>query len=333
MGLKLLDCTLRDGANVVGGGFDAETTDLVLKALTENKVSAIEYGHPSGIGGNEGSSKKAPLSDDEYLALAVPYLGRGTEIGMFAQPKWSLEPQIKKAAKAGLNFLRVGCNAGSGDTAEAAVKNTRNAGMTVRFSMMKAYVLTTEELAEEAFRLQNYGAQSITIMDSAGTMTPEMVRRYVSTLNSALDVPVGFHGHNNLGLSAANSLAALESGARELDACLMGMARSAGNTAIEVLLALLQRDGKMMGVNFRGLLSFIENVLAAKVPGYHAPVAPLDLILGLAGCHSNYLKRFKAVAEAEKADLYDLIIAVSAEDRGNPSDDLLIQKARSLKAK
>ena len=111
----------------------------------------------------------------------------------------------------------------------------------------------------------------------------------------------------------------------------MGMARSAGNTATEVLVSVLQRDGMLKNVDFRGLLNFIESDLAARVPGYHAPVVPLDLILGVAGCHSNYLKRFKASAESNDVNLYDLILQVSAQDRSNPSDALLQSVADSLK--
>ena len=74
MTLKLLDCTLRDGANVVGGGFDAATTTAVLGALVRAHVSAIEYGHPSGIGGNNGSSKHAPLSDDVKAGFNLTHL-------------------------------------------------------------------------------------------------------------------------------------------------------------------------------------------------------------------------------------------------------------------
>lgn len=331
MTLKLLDCTLRDGANVVGGGFDAATTTAVLGALVRAHVSAIEYGHPSGIGGNNGSSKHAPLSDDEYLNLAKPYFGCGTEIGMFAQPKWSTKEVLARGAKAGLDFIRIGCNAGAGKKAEGTIKAARDLGLKVRFSMMKCYVLPPEQLAEEALMLQSFGAQSITLMDSAGTLTPDRVRRYISTVALTLGVPTGFHGHNNLGLSIANSLAAAESGACELDACLMGMARSAGNTATEVLVSILQREGFLKQVDFRGLLDFIETDLSHRVPQYHAPVMPLDLILGLSGCHSNYLKRFKTCAEQYNVDLYDLIISVSAQDRSNPSDDLLREVAATLK--
>ena len=331
MTLKLLDCTLRDGANVVGGGFDAATTSAVIGALVDARVSAIEYGHPSGIGGNEGSAKKAPLSDDEYLALAVPFLGRGTEIGMFAQPKWSTEPILRKAAKTGLNFVRVGCNAGSGKAAEGTIKAARGLGLTVRFSMMKCYVLSPRELAEEALMLQSFGAQSITLMDSAGTMTPNMVRNYVFTVAEALDVPTGFHGHNNLGLSIANSLAAAESGARELDACLMGMARSAGNCATELIAAVLQRQGRLSYVDLDTLLNFIEKELEpAMAQDYHCPVKPLDLVYGYTGCHSNFYPNLSAVAEEKNVPLFKLIAAVCTVDRKSPSVELIRQIAGTL---
>ena len=59
-------------------------------------------------------------------------------------------------------------------------------------------------------------------------------------LVQAVEVPVGFHGHNNLGLSVANALAAVEAGAASLDGAIGGLARSAGNAPTEMLCAVLQ---------------------------------------------------------------------------------------------
>jgi 4-hydroxy 2-oxovalerate aldolase len=331
MALKLLDCTLRDGANVVGGGFDAETTSAVIGALVDAGVSAVEYGHPSGIGGNNGSLITAPLSDDQYLELAKPFLGRGTEIGMFARPRWATEDVLRKAARAGLDFVRVGCNAGKGKWTESTIKTARDLGMKVRYSVRKCYLLPPEELAEEALLLQKYGAQSITLMDSAGTLTPDQVREYVCTVSTALDIPTGFHGHNNLGMAMANTLTAIESGAREVDGCLMGMARSAGNTPTEVLVSVLQRRGLMKQVKFRSLLNFIDNSLSRRFPDYHPEVKPVDLILGLAGFHSDYVKRLRPVAEKYGVDLYDLILHVADKERAYPTDELIQSVAESMK--
>lgn len=81
--LKLMDCTLRDGANVVGKGFDAEITKIVLDILTKAGVDYIEFGNAGGIGAYEVAGFTNALTDDEYLELVRPYLGKGNHIGMF----------------------------------------------------------------------------------------------------------------------------------------------------------------------------------------------------------------------------------------------------------
>ena len=97
-----------------------------------------------------------------------------------------------------------------------------------------------------------------------------------------LSIPVAFHCHNNLGLSAANALAAWQNGAAILDCGLMGMARSAGNLATEVCVALMQRHGEMKDIDLFGMLDFIENRLqpAMAAHNYHNPISPTDLTLG-----------------------------------------------------
>ena len=61
--VRLLDCTLRDGANVVGIGFDEEITKIVLDILTESKVPIIEFGNAGGIGAYEVAGFTNALTD------------------------------------------------------------------------------------------------------------------------------------------------------------------------------------------------------------------------------------------------------------------------------
>ena len=82
MSVKLMDCTLRDGANVVGKGFDAEITDMVLDGLTAAGVPIIEFGNAGGIGAYEVAGFTQAETDDTYLEIAQKYLNRGSEIGM-----------------------------------------------------------------------------------------------------------------------------------------------------------------------------------------------------------------------------------------------------------
>lgn len=72
---------------------------------------------------------------------------------------------------------------------------------------------------------------------------------------------MGFHCHSNLGLSAANALAAAEHGADILDCGLLGMARSAGNMPTELAVALMHQQGKALDVDLYKLLEFEDQEL------------------------------------------------------------------------
>lgn len=327
--MTIMDCTLRDGANVVGKGFDATLTRLMLDGLTENGIRIIELGHALGLGVEDG----APLTDAQYFAIAREYADRA-ELGMFMGWKNGAEANIALAREGGLSFLRISANAGDGALARDAICRVKAAGLTARYSMMKAYVLSPEALAEEAALLEDNGADELTIMDSAGTMQPDEVSAYVRSLKGRVSVPVAFHGHNNLGLASANALAAHAAGADVLDCGLMGMARSAGNMATEVIVALMQQKGELQGIDLYGLLHFIEDrlmpVMAAH--GYVPAIAPIDLVYGLSGCHSSFASQLARVAADEGVDLFRLIVEVSKQDRKAPTDALMVETARELKA-
>ena len=330
--MKIFDCTLRDGANVVGNGFSAELTESMIKNLIACGITEIEFGNAKGIGSYDAGAV-APLTDLEYMKLAAPYAGQA-HLGMFLLAAYATEERVRQATEQGLNFLRVGAAAGDGEKAVAAVKMVKAAGLTCRYSMMKGYLLSAADLAKEAKLLEDAGADAITIMDSAGTMMPGEVTEYVKALKAAVSIPVGFHGHNNLGLSQANALAALKAGADEIDTGLLGMARSAGNCATELTAAMLVREGLFPEESFYRLLQYLDDELISAMDEYryHVAVSPVDLILGISGCHSSFLKLFRKVAEEEQVDVYQLIVQVSALDRKAPSEALMREVAANIKS-
>jgi len=332
MSVSLMDCTLRDGANVVGKGFSAEITDMVLDGLTACHVPIIEFGNAGGIGAYEVAGFTNAETDQTYLNVAQKYLNRGSQLGMFLNAKRYQEKNVSLAKESGLSFLRVGADAGDRDIAVQAIHDIKKAGLKAFYSAMKAYLLTPDQLAEEGKMLEQEGLDEITIMDSAGTMLPDQVAEYTRKLAQAVSIPVAFHCHNNLGLSAANAVVAYENGAAILDCGLMGMARSAGNLATELCVAIMHRYGQMQDIDLYGMLDFIDQRLqpAMDAHNYHNPVTPLDLVLGLSGCHSSLLKKFKAVAEEHQVNLYQLIVAGSARDQKSPSDELMAKTAAAL---
>ncbi|HWP51148.1 MAG TPA: 4-hydroxy-2-oxovalerate aldolase [Clostridia bacterium] len=328
--LMLMDCTLRDGANVVGKGFSAELTTMMIEGLIRSHIKTIEMGNAYGLGAYEANGFIAPLTDVAYLELVQPYLNKA-DIGMFIGVKNANEKNIALAAQYGLKFLRIGANAGDGTAALKGIELVKQYGMTCRYSLMKAYVLSLEELAQEAKMLAAAGLDEITIMDSAGTMLPDEAEAYARALSSVLSIPVAFHGHNNLGLSVANALAAVRGGATVLDCGLMGMARSAGNCATELAAAVFQRRGQLGYVDLFALLHFIEQELEpAMAKDYACPVKPLDLVFGLYGCHSNFYDVFAKVAAEKNVSLYRLIAETCKIDRKSPPKALIEQVADGL---
>ncbi len=329
--MRIMDCTLRDGANVIGKGFPSNLTKMMLEGLIASNIKLIEMGNCLGLGAYEANQSISPLTDKEYLELVQPYLSQA-EIGMFIGVKNVNQENVNLAKQYGIHFLRVGANAGDGKSACEGIRMIKSAGIKCFYSMMKGYIIGPAELAEEAKMLEDCGLDEITIMDSAGTMTPVQVREYVEKMTKCVSIPVAFHGHNNLGLSVANAMAASEAGAQILDCGLMGMARSAGNCATELAAAMLEREGILEGLDLIKLLHFIDEELepAMLEMGYHAPVKPLDLVYGMSGCHSSFERLFREVAEEMKVDLYRLIIDVSKINQKDPARELIVQVAGRL---
>lgn len=302
----------------------------MVQALLECGIDQIELGNAKGIGAYADGAT-APLTDLEYMQAVADFADKGS-LGMFLQAKYATKENVRQAAENGMKFLRIGTSAGDGAGAISAVKAVKEAGMCCRYSLMKAYICTPEELAEEARRLEEAGVDIITIMDSAGTMLPEEVTAYVKALKARISIPVGFHGHSNMGMAQANALAAVDAGAEEIDCGLLGMARSAGNCATELAAAAFLRRNELVGVDFYQLLQYLDATLipAMVAYDYRPAVKPLDLIMGLSGCHSSFAATFERIAEEEHVSLYQLIVKVSEIDRKKPPEELIRKIAKTF---
>lgn len=329
--MRFMDCTLRDGSNVLGKGFPADLTTLMLRGLIENGIQTIEYGNAGGIGAYA-LGNLAPLNDLEYLELAKPFVDKA-EIGMFLNAKRYREENVALAKEYGLKFLRIGAEPGMSELSIPIIKAVKKYGLTARYSLMKAYLATPEEASAEAKLLEAAGLDEITVMDSAGCMHPDEVAEYFDVLTAALKIPVMFHGHSNLGLAPANALAALEHGGAGVDCGLLGMARSAGNIPTELMVALLQQKGELPEIDFYGLMKFLDEELVPAMAkhGYKPALLPMDLILGLSGAHSSFLKTFRKVAEEEGVNAMQLVVETSKLNRRNPSEEQMRTVAKTLK--
>jgi hydroxymethylglutaryl-CoA lyase/(R)-citramalyl-CoA lyase len=117
-----------------------------------------------------------------------------------------------------------------------------------------------------------FGSAEIVLADTIGVAAPSQVRSLVERTRAQ-----GFHGHNTRNTGYANALAALEAGARVLDASIGGLGgcpyapRATGNVATEDLVYLLEAEGIETGVDLDGLVAtsvWLEGVLGRPLEGY-----------------------------------------------------------------
>lgn len=326
--LTLLDTTLRDGSYVVDFQFTARDTARIAGALDACGVPFIEVGHGVGLRASENPSMRAACTDAEYFAAAAAVVTRG-KWGVFAIPGIARIEDVDAAAQAGAGFIRIGTNVTEAETAAPFIARAKSHGLHVSANYMKTYALPPEAVGAAARRSAEAGADLVCVVDSAGGMLPEDVTAYVHGIQAVSDVPVGFHGHNNLGLAIANSLAAVEAGVAMVDTSLRGMGRSAGNAATEIFLLALKRRGGDLGLDPLALMDIAERHVDDMLRHYQQ-VDSIGIISGYAQFHSSFLGTVLAHAERHRVDPRELIVAVTREDKVNAPTELVEALAREL---
>src|SRR5690349_20537310 len=131
---------------------------------------------------------------------------------------------------------------------------------------MMSHMVEPAALAEQAAKLESYGALVVYTVDSAGALTPSAAAARVRSMRAGVSCAIGFHAHNDLGCAVGNTLAAIQEVATYVDGSLRGLGASAGNAATEVFLAAMQRDGYETGVDLFSLVDVAEDVVAPIMP-------------------------------------------------------------------
>ena len=323
--VSILDCTLRDGSYVVPGQFSAIDTARICAALESGGVREIEIGPGVGLGASD--LARGATSDEDYVCAATRTL-RVAKFGMFYIPGIGNTANLDMARANGMHFVRVGTNAHQYQAARAHIEHARRIGLRVSYNAMKSYLLDPAALLATMRDVTKWGAEAIYVVDSAGTLVPAEVKAYVRALVDELDVPIGFHGHNNLMLANANCLSAWEEGATLFDGTLQGIGRSGGNAQTEILAWTFERMNVATGLDVRRLLDSGERLIRPLMTPDGGGASSLNVVIGMAGFHSTYLDRVASAAAKFGVDLKDLILAVSKYDRVEPSP-VLIEKIAS----
>ncbi len=328
--IEILECTLRDGSYSIDFKFTLQDTVLLAKLLCDIGFKYLEVAHGVGLGAARAGKGQTPWPDEEAVRVAKSAVGDKALIGVFCIPGIATFDDMKRATDAGLDLVRIGQNAPVVETAVPYIKEAIKLEITPCVNFMKSYGVTAEDFGQRAKMIAEAGAEIIYVVDSAGGMFPDQIARYIDEARKNTNIPLGFHGHNNLSLAVANCIEAIKHGATFVDGTLYGLGRSAGNAPTEVLVAAL----KNMGYDIGPIDLFrVMDVAEAYMKPLINQVQMYDMMSVAAGYslfHSSFLPKVAKMARKHGVELRRLVAAMGKKDPVNCPDDVLEGLAQEL---
>lgn len=325
----LYDVTLRDGSHANRHGFTANFCSNYIDEAYHAGLRYLELGHGNGLGGS--SLHIGTLQDTEIWSTAQAKATQYNDLrlGVHVIPGLATFDDIDQAIGSGITVYRVACHCTEADTTETYIDYAVKRDQEVWGLLMMAHMSKPDQLAREAKKMESYGASRIVILDSAGALSPKLVSRIFSEISAVLDIPFGFHAHNNLHAAIANSLTAVSTGCSSIDVCARGYGAGAGNLALEAFAALLEKDGIQTKLNLNrliGLSQLIENHYSSSLPR----VDSLSTATGFHGVFSGFKPKILDAAAVFGVDPLDIITALGKAQVIAGQEDQIIAAAAEL---
>jgi 4-hydroxy 2-oxovalerate aldolase len=231
----------------------------------------------------------------------------------------------------GVSIIRIATHCTEADVSEQHFHLARDIGLeTVGFLMM-AHTQPPEVLAKQARIMADAGCQCVYVVDSAGAMVLEDVTDRVAALCAEVgpEVMVGFHAHENLSLSLANTMCAIRAGAVQVDGSTRRFGAGAGNTSTEAMAAVLERLGIRTGIDVLRLIDAAEDIVRPIMEG-EPTLDRLALIMGYAGVYSSFLKHAYRAAERYEVSGAEILLECGRQHLVGGQEDQIIQIASQL---
>lgn len=328
--VTLHDMTLRDGMHPKRHQMTLAQMKAVACGLDAAGVPLIEVTHGDGLGGSSVNYGFPAHTDEEYLSAVIPLMKRA-KVSVLLIPGIGTVDHLKMAHEMGVGTVRVATHCTEADVGEQHIRCSRELGLdTVGFLMM-AHMQTPEGLVKQAKLMESYGANCLYVTDSAGYMLPHDVKNLVGAVRQALkpETELGFHGHHNLAMGVANSIAAIEVGANRIDAAAAGLGAGAGNTPMEVLVAVCARMGIDTGVSVFGIQDVAED-LVVPMMDQMIRIDRDSLTLGYAGVYSSFLLFAKRAEKKYGVPARDLLVELGRRGMVGGQEDMIEDTAITM---
>lgn len=326
----IIDSTLRDGCHAIKHQLRKSTIEHYAKAAENARIPILVVGHGNGLGASSLQLGRSLLGDLEMLSLAKKNLVQ-TRLGAFFIPGFgTIKNDLLPAINIGIDVLMIASHCTEANITKEHIKFAKDRKIIVYGVLMMSHMANSKQLIQQAGLMQMYGADGVILMDSAGASLPSEVREKVIKLTKNLNIDVGFHAHNNLGLSIANSVIAVESGAKIIDGTTRGLGAGAGNCQLEVLIAVFNKMGIESGVDLLKLMDSSEEIISKIMPKAQE-ISALELTSGIAGVFSGFAPHARRAAKNFGVDVREILIELGRRKAVAGQEDYIVDIAYSLR--
>lgn len=330
--MRFFDSTLRDGSHAVKQQLSCKNIEDYCSRIDDVGMYTVIVGHGNGLGASSLQVGQAKENDLDMLRSAKKYL-KNTKLGAFLLPGFgTIADDLEPAFEIGLDLVCIASHCTEADVTKQHIKYTLDKGIEVYGVLMLQHTISDEAILEQMKKMESYGAKGIILMDSAGASLPHEVGRRIDYLVNRLSIPIGFHAHNNLGMTIANSVEAIVAGADIIDGTIRGFGAGAGNCQLEVIVAVLEKMGYKTGIDLYKAMDISEDVVkkfSDKIYG----ISGLNLISGIAGVFSSYASHVDNAAKAFGVDSRDIFIEMGKRKTVGGQEDIIVEVAADLVAK
>ncbi len=330
--IRITDSSLRDGSHHKRHQFTVDEVVSIVEALDDAGVPVIEVTHGDGLGGssfNYGFSK----TPEQELIKAAAKTAKRAKIAFLMLPGVGVKDDIRESADNGGSICRIATHCTEADVSIQHFGLARDLGLeTVGFLMM-SHTQPPEALAKQARIMADAGCQCVYIVDSAGALILEQTSDRIAALVAELgnDAQVGFHGHENLGLGVANSIAAVRAGALQIDGSVRRFGAGAGNTAVEAFAAVCDKLDIKTGIDVMKIVDAAEDVVRPTMPS-ECNLGRMEIMMGYAGVYSSFLKHAATQAERYKVSGAEILLRAGQRKLIGGQEDQLIDIALEIAA-
>lgn len=330
--VRITDTTLRDGSHAMSHQYTEQQVRDVVRALDSAGVRVIEVSHGDGLGGssfNYGFSGE----DEIKLVAAAADEAENARIAVLLLPGLGTVANLRQACDAGATVARIATHCTEADVSIQHFGAARDLGMETVGFLMLSHMIAPDALATQARIMVDAGCQCVYVVDSAGALLPDDARARVEALVAEVggQAQVGLHGHQNLCLGVANSLAAVQVGAKQIDGTLCALGAGAGNSPTEVLAAAFAKMGVRTGLDMSGLLAAATEVALPFIP--RLPWAERNAVVqGYAGVYSSFLLHAERAAERYGVPAHEILQRVGEAGYVGGQEDMIIDIAIQLAA-